>query len=463
MVSRRGRFKAQARAAQGKSGTELCAMFGKWVELPEGFGSPKRRRLYHPSQVFWLFLSQVLAADRACRETVRRFLGWLALEGKTASAGNGGYCRARQRLNQAHLDGVHKRLAGRIRSEHVGRGLWYGLVVKLVDGSGLSMPDTRKNQKRYPQPKGAKKGCSFPVMRVTALFCLATGVLIDLAKGPLRVGERAQFRSLWPLLEAGDVVLADRGFCGYAEFWFLLRRGVQCVMRNHQRRTVGKTRLKRLGRNDWLVAWHKSKAGPKWPSKAVWRRLPETLEVREISFRVPVKGFRTKAITVATTLLDPVAFPTQAFADLYRRRWQAELFLRDIKTTLGMDVLRCKSPDMVHKELTLYMIAYNLVRLTMLEASAQEDVLVESVSFKGTLATLRQWAPLFLAASRHRRKSLWPRLLATLARDPVPRRPNRFEPRARKRRPKNYQLLNKPRRAFKEIRHRSKYTKRTKA
>jgi hypothetical protein len=409
--------------------------------------------------VFWLFLAQVLAADRACRETVRKFLGWLALEKTSASPSTAAYCKARQRLRQGDLDEVHARLAREVRSEHLARGLWHGRAVKVVDGSGLSMPDTAANQKRYPQPKGAKKGCSFPVMRVTALFCLATGVLIELAKGSLHVGERALFRSLWSLLDPGDVVLADRGFCGYAEFYFLMRRGVDSVMRAHQRRTVGKTRLKRLGHGDRLVLWHKSKPGPKSPDKATWRSLPDTLAVREITFTVPVKGFRTDRITVATTLLDPDAFPTEAFADLYRRRWFAELFLRDIKTTMGMDVLRCKSPAMVHKELTLHLIAYNLVRLTMLEVSAQEDVPVESVSFKGTLSTLRSWAPLFLALGRRKRRALWMQLLGVIARDPLPRRPDRVEPRARKRRPKNYQLLNKPRRLFKEIYHRNKYVK----
>jgi hypothetical protein len=409
--------------------------------------------------VFWLFLSQVLSADRACRETVRKFLGRLALEGKSASARTAGYCKARARLRQADLDGVHGSLADKIRSAHIARGLWRGRAVKVVDGSGLSMPDTTENQRRYPQPKGAKPGCSFPVMRVVALFCLGTGVLIEMATGSLAVGERALFRSLWPLLETGDVLLADRGFCGFAEFYFLMRRGVDCVMRAHQRRTVGKSRLKRLGRGDWLVDWHKCKAGPKWPDKATWRAMPDALTVREISFRVPVRGFRTRLVTVATTLLDPAAFPTEAFADLYRRRWEGELFLRDVKTTMGMDVLRCKTPNMVHKELTLYLIGYNLVRLTILEAARDHETPLERLSFKGTLATLRQWAPIITAAGPRLRRALWRRLLHYLAVDLLPHRPNRVEPRARKRRPKNYQLLNKPRRLFKEIHHRNKYTK----
>jgi len=409
--------------------------------------------------VFWLFLSQVLSADLACRPIVRNFLGWLALLGRGASGRTAGYCKARARLRQADLDLIHRQLADRIRSAPRGERLWLGRPVKIVDGSGLSMPDTPSLQELYPQPKGAKPGCSFPVMRVVALFCLGTGVLIDLAKGSLQVGERGLFRSLWGLLEEGDVVLADRGFCGYAEFYFLLQRGVDCAMRAQTHRTVGRIPLKSLGPGDMLVLWLKSKPGPRWPDKTVWKALPEAIRLREIAFRVGVKGFRVQAITVVTTLLDPIAFPAEAFADLYRRRWQAELFLRDIKTTMGMDILRCKSPAMIHKELTMHLIAYNLVRLTMLAAADAHATPVERISFKGTLATLREWAPLFLSASPRNCTTLWEFLLRCLAADPLPLRPNRLEPRARKRRPKNFQLLNKPRRRFREIRHRSKYVK----
>jgi hypothetical protein len=409
--------------------------------------------------VFWLFLAQVLSADPACRGIVRKFLGWLALHGRGASGRTAGYCKGRARLPQAQLDEAHRRLAGKIRSAHLSGRLWFGRSVKVVDGSGLSMPDTPSLQRLYPQPTGAKPGCSFPVMRVVALFCLGTGVLIEMAQGSLHVGERELFRSLWGLLEAGDVILADRGFCGFAEFHFLLQRGVDCVLRAQTHRTVGRIPLKDLGPGDLLVLWLKSKPGPHWPDKALWNALPEAIRLREITFRVGVKGFRVRAITLVTTLLDPKAFPAEAFADLYRRRWQAELFLRDIKTTLGMDILRCKSPAMVHKELTMHRIAYNLVRLTMLEASSAHERPVERLSFKGTLATLRGWSPIFFRAGPRACPRLWRFLLRSLAADPVPFRPDRLEPRARKRRSKNFQLLNKPRRIFKEIGHRNRYSK----
>jgi len=406
-----------------------------------------------------MFLAQVLSADRACRTILRRFLAELALDGKTASARTAAYCKARRRLRQKDLDEVHASLARKAQAMYAPARLWRGRPVKVVDGSGLSMPDTPANQALYPQSAHAKPGCSFPVMRVVVVFSLGTGLLIDLARGTLRTSERALFRQLWERLEKGDVVLADRGFAGFAEFYYLLRQGVDCVMRNHSRRTVGVTVVRRLGKNDHLVRWHKSKPPVVWLDKAAWAALPDTLLVRQIQFAVPIPGFRTRSVTLATTLLDPVAFPTEAFIELYRQRWQAELYLRDIKITLGMDVLRCKTPEMVHKELSMFFIAYNLVRVLMLEAAASEHVPIERLSFKGTVATLRAWAPI-LAACPHRkeRQRLLSLLLRCLAGDLLPLRPNRLEPRAKKRRPKNYQLLNKPRHLFKEIQHRNRYT-----
>lgn len=420
----------------------------------EGAGS------FSPSRVFWLFLAQILSADHSCRTILRRFLAGLAREGKSASARTAAYCKARQRLRPNDLEAVHAFLVRTIRARYASARLWRGRRVKVVDGSGLSMPDTPQNQALYPQSAHSTPGCSFPVMRVVAVFCLGTGVLVDIAKGALNVSERALFRRLWGLFEAGDVILADRGFGGFAEFYYLLRRGVDCVMRNHHRRTVGLTIVRRLGKGDHLVQWHKSRPPVVWLDKAAWATLPDTLLVRQIQFAVRIQSFRTRHVTLATTLLDPVAFPAEAFLELYGRRWRAELYLRDIKITLGMDVLRCKTPEMVHKELSMFLIAYNLVRLLMLEAATSEHVPLERLSFKGTVATLRAWAPL-LTASPHpkERQRLLSLLLRCLAGDPLPLRPNRLEPRAKKRRPKNYQLLNKPRHLFKEIRHRNKYTK----
>jgi len=419
---------------------------------------------FPPSRTFWLFLSQVLTVDGSCRETLRKFLAWLALEKKkSASAKTAGYCKARKRLRIKDVEGVHKSVVGNVERAQRGGGLWCGRRGKVADGSSVSMPDTPANQETYPQPKTQKPGCGFPVMRIVGVFSLATGVLLDVAKSALSVDERTLFRTLWDVFEPGDVALADRGFCSFADFFYLKQRGVDPVMRNHQRRKKGIAQFKRLGKNDRLVAWHKMPLHlrPKWVSKQQWAAMPDRLTVRELTVRVDVPGFRTKTVVIVTTLLDHKAFPARAFAQLYRTRWAVELYLRHIKTTMGMDVLRCKTPDMVEKELWMHTIAYNLIRALMLEAATAYAVHIERLSFKGTAATIRQWAPTLAKAQAQpeRAAALYKLMLYYIAADPVPNRPDRIEPRANKRRPKNYPLLTKPRRLFKEIPHRNRYKK----
>lgn len=397
----------------------------------------------------------MLAADGSCREILRKFLAWLSVERDgEASPGTGAYCKARARLPLEALEKVHKNLANKAAR---GEGLWRGRRVRVIDGSSVSMPDTLENQERYPQPGTQKAGCGFPVMRVVAVFSLGAGVLLDLAKGTLKVSERTLFRQLWDIFEAGDIALADTGFCSYGDFYYLGLKGVDCVMPNHQARKVGLDVIKRFGKWERLLEWHKGPC-PRWLSTEEWRDMPDRLRVREITTHIDVPGFRTKKIVTVTTLLDRRKFPKAAIEELYRRRWMAELWLRDIKIALGMDILRCLTPDMVEKELWMHLIAYNLIRATMNEAAKTHHVSNERISFKGTIATIRQWAPILAATSlspsdrirNHRR------MLHCIAHDPVPDRPGRAEPRALKRRPKNYQRITEPRKQFKETPHRGK-------
>jgi len=297
-------------------------------------------------------------------------------------------------------------------------------------------------------------------MRIVAVFSLATGVMLDLAKGSLRTPENNLMRSLWNLLKPRDVLLSDRAFSSYAELYLLALRGIDCVSRRNQRRKPSPV-VKRLGKNDHLVEWQKMIPNPKWLSKEQWRAIPKTMVVREIDVIVDIPGFRTKKISVVTTLLDPKVYPAKAIAELYLWRWRVELFLRDIKITMAMDILRCKTPEMVEKELWMRVIAYNLIRAVMLEASITHRVQLDRLSFKGTLATVRHWAPA-LAKSKTgepTRSELYLIMLRYIATDLVPHRPNRIEPRARKRRPKNYQLLKKQRTEFRETPHRNHYRK----
>lgn len=298
-------------------------------------------------------------------------------------------------------------------------------------------------------------------MKLVVAFSLATGAILGFVKGTLHDAERILFKNLWDLFEPGDVILADSAFCSYADFYFLSQRGVDCVMANHQRRTKGLQFVKSLGKQDRLLYWIKMKPCPAWLDKSQWKKVPEKLLIREVSFSVTVRGFKTKKITLATTLFDQRQYPKEDLAQLYRRRWMAELYLRDIKITMGMDILRCKTPDMVHKELIMYIIAYNLLRALLLQSCVMMQLQMDRLSFKGTLAILRQTNSFISLIIRTPKieESLHKALLLIIAKDILPNRPDRQEPRARKRRPKNYQLLNKPRSLFREILHRNKYSK----
>jgi hypothetical protein len=449
-----------AKSFDGAGLGQIQDAFAPWLELPGDFGAPKRKRLFPPATTFWLFLAQVLSADGSCVEALARFLAELFHQrGKTASPNTAAYCNARARLKTPEIEAAARGLAHRVEAQGE-PWRWKQRRVRVADGTGVSMPDTPSNQRAWPQSSRSKPGCSFPVMRLVGLFGLATGALIDIAYGALTVSETALMRSLWPLLAPGDVLLADRGFCSFADLFLLGKRGVDCVMRKNARRKNAAV-IERLGRNDRIVEWRKSGKQPRWLDEAQWRELPESMTVREVKVNVDVPGFRTQVIWVTTTLLDHHQYPAEDLAQLYRRRWRVEIFFRDIKITMGMDVLRCKSPAMVEKELWMRVIAYNLVRALMVEAAREHDQNPERLSFKRTVAMLRQWSPLLARTglAPRERKRIYDALLHYIAKVKVPDRPNRVEPRARKRRPKNYQLLNKPRWEFKEIMHRNKYRK----
>ncbi len=323
------------------------------------------------------------------------------------------------------------------------------------------MPDTEANQNLYPQPSGQKQGCGFPVMRIVAMFSLATGLVLAWCKSHLGVHERILWHQMWDNYRAGDVVLADRGYCSLADYWLLSQRGVDCVMRLHQRRKAKKI-VKRLGRNDYLVQWQKSKKAPKWLTPEQWKHIPDSMTVRQVKVNVDIPGFRTRSIVLATTLLDNKKYPPQALADLYRRRWLAELFLRDLKTTMRMNVVHCKTPEMVHKELTIFIIAYNLIRSMIWKAALKKGIDPYHISFAGALATIRQWAPLLPMIKNQKEKSQFINaILEVMASGIIPiRKKTRREPRAIKRRQNaSYQLLTIPRNQFMEIPHRHSYRK----
>ena len=428
------RPQAQKLKRQANSLDGLAALVGRFIPaeifVPE---AKQRRRVYTPWITFIAFLGQVLNRGSACREAVRRVQAWAAAGHRAVPDENtSAYCQARERLAVGTLEEAHEEL-GHWFEQHSGEA-WCGRSVKVIDGCGLTMPDTIENRKKWPYPGGQKRGCGFPAAQLVGLFCLATGRLVRFAIDTWRTHEIPLARQLIAWMQPGEVVLTDRGFSGWGFMALLQRKGVDVVMRLHQARQVKGSRME----------WKKPQRKDTW-TQSLWKELPDILAVRLVRFRVSVPGFRTHEVVLVTTLLDEAAYPDEAIAALYRRRWAVELFFRDIKTTLGMDILRCCSPDLVEKEIWMQVFGYNLIRALMLEAAWSYDVPLERLSFKGTVDTLRQWTPLF-APAIFAAKAARQELLRIIAADQVPDRPNRSEPRARKRRPKNYQLLTRPRR-----------------
>lgn len=443
---------------------DLDHLFGPW--LPPGLlaqadeGANSRERIYTVRRTFFGFLYQVLNPQCPCREIARQIQALFALHAQgPVAAGTGGWCQARARLPWDILPRL--RCAAAAQAEQAA-DRWHGLRVKVVDGTSTSLPDTAKNQRAYPQPGGQKPGCGFPFLKLVGVFSLATGVLLDYAKGNKHQHELNLLQRLMDHFKAGDLVLADRGFNSYTLLALLRLRGAHGLFRLHQRRPADLSKGKRLGQNDRLMTWRKPWLWqrPRYLSKAIWQGIPSELSVRVTRFTLAVPGFRVQSVTLVTTLLDPVAYPVVELARLYARRWQIELWFRDLKTSMGMEALRCKSPQIAHKELEMFFIAYNLIRVLMTRASALYAAPMERLSFKGTVDALRQFSiAIARARSRKKQKQLMADLLQIIARDQVPERPGRREPRAVKRRPKPYQLLNRPRHRMKELQHRSKYRK----
>jgi hypothetical protein len=427
----------------------------------EESGPHSRQRVFSVRRTFWAFLGQVLHPACSCREAVRQMQALLELAGKRSiSQQTSAYCQARAAFPMARLHQILGQSARNLRAKAGSARLWREREVKVVDGSSSSLPDTPANQKKFPQQKSQKPGCGFPTMKFVGLFSLATGAALAVATGSLRQGELLLFRRIWNYLKVGDVLLADRGFADYTTLAELWQRGVDCVARVHAGRRPDFREGHFLGPGDRLVTWTKPLQRAGSATAKLWAALPAELTVRLIKARLAVRGFRTRELIVITTLLDPEKFPAEEIAALYRRRWQVELFFRDIKTTLQMETLRCQSPAMIAKEFLMHMIAYNLIRAVMWEAARRHETPLERISFKGALDALRQFS-LALARARSQKKArqIERELLRIIAKDRVPERPGRREPRAVKRRPKPFCWLSKPRHLYKEIPHRGKYRK----
>ena len=406
--------------------------------------------VYTPAITLWAFLSQVLFKDeqRSCVAAVARVVALLvAFERGPCSTNTGAYCRARGKLSEKVLRQLTIDVGQGCEDKFAEQSLWHGRHVYLVDGTTVSMPDTPENQQAYPQNPQQKQGLGFPIARVVVILSLASGMLSDMATGPYagkETGESALLRSLLGRLKPGDVLLADRYYCSYFMIALLRERGVDLVSRLHQRRPADFRCGRRLGKHDQVIIWERPQR-PKWMDGQTYDRIPASIEVRAIRVQVAQPGFRVGEFVAATTLTDAKAYPKDDIADLYNRRWLAELDIRAIKITIGMDILRCKTPEMIRKEMWTCLLAYNLIRQAMLQSAQQAGLLPRSLSFTAAMQSIAASWLLAALSDDALAGPLIDAVLASMAEHVVGKRPGRVEPRAIKRRPKEHALLTKPR------------------
>jgi hypothetical protein len=420
------------------------------VKICGYLGHKYRDRVLDPVVTVQAFLVQILNGNTACTALSR-------LVGISFTAAS--YCEARARLPLALFEELLERVCDSLVAEVQTIGRWRGHRTWDIDGSSFSMSDTPELQARFGQPSAQAKGCGFPVAHILALFHAGTGLLLKVVASPMRTSDLRHTALMHAEMDEGDILLADRGFASFGHLALLFLRKIHAVFRCHQKQIVSfhvdrahtsqaKPRkglprsryVRRLGHLDQVVEYSKPKEQPKWMDDATWAALPATLLIRELRFMTPQRGYRTRVITLVTTLLDPEAYPASELAELYLSRWQIEVNFRHLKTTMGMEVLHCKSVAGVLKELHMFAIAYNLVRLVMLNASRQQKVPLDRISFIDALRWLRD------ADS----DTLLTGLLVN------PARPNRVEPRVIKRRMKKYTLMKKPRRDLRKALERQK-------
>jgi hypothetical protein len=430
---------------------ELERFFSPWVSSSllklENTGENSRDRVFSPYTTFYAFFFQLLSGS-SCSEAVKQVQSWLHRQRRQVPSSNtSAYCQARKRISMKLLCSIDKGVVKSLEEKIPVENLWHERHVKVVDGTGLSMSDTTMNQKCWPQNGAMKPGCGFPQMNLVGFFSLATGALLGWAEGNKHNHETMLWRQLWKLIKRKDIILGDRAYCSYYNVFSLSKLGADSVFRLHQCRLVSWKDGIRLGKNDRLVTWNRTKVRSKGVSKEEWKRLPRKIQVRVVDVPVLIPGFRSQKFTLVTTLTDAKTYTPEMLAELYLHRWQVELFFKDIKTTLGMDILRSKSPDQVRKELALYVILYNVIRAVMLSASKQKSVPLQRISFKGTIKQLSQWHWLFLlqAKSIGDFHLLLDEFYNAIVSSPILNRPGRNEPRTKKRRPKNFQMMNKPR------------------
>jgi hypothetical protein len=416
-----------------------------------------RERLFSPVTTIWGFLSQALSEDHSCRDTVSRIIAHRVASGlEPCSANTASYCGARARLPTAVLRSLAKRTAQQLQASLPDEWKWNGRSVYIADGSHVSMPDTPENQASDPQPVVQQEGIGFPLARVAVLLSLASGACHDLAIAPYAgkgTGETTLLRQMYGSLSPGDVVVADALFDNYFLACELRQRGIELVARVQAERVGSRTVQSRPDGD--LIVWQRPNK-PRGMTGAQYRRYPESLTMRQVSVDARGKDNRAEQFKVVTTILDASVDGGQ-IGGLYERRWDGEVDIRSIKATMKMDILRCKTPEMVRKEIWAHLLAYNLLRTVLAVAARGNDVEPREISFKGAKQALTAFAPKLEAARPEHRAGLVEAMLEVVAYHRVGNRPGRWEPRARKRRPKPTKRLNQPRHVAKLAQNRAKW------
>lgn len=443
-----GWFRNSVQKAREEEGLYFAALLDKKV-IDSAFGDARSEWqgwIYTPAVTVWVFLSQCLSPDHSCRDAVARLMAWMVAQGrKPCSPETNAYCSARDAIPETVASELVRQTGRELETNAPAEWRWHGRNVRVVDGTTVTMPDTPENQAEYPQLSSQMPGCGFPIARILVVFSLAVGTVLEAVIGKYqgkRTGENSLFRTVFQQLERDDVVVGDRFFCGWFDIALLQDQWVDVVFRKHQTRRTDFRSGQRLGRDDHLVCWKKP-CRPEWMSREQYDALPDELVLREMRVRVTQRGFRTKVLLVITTLIDPDEFSMNDISDLYRRRWQAELHLRNLKITMQMDHLRCKTPHRVRNEISMHFLAYNLVRRVMCVAAFQKKTPPWQVSFKGTLQALNQFLPLLTTCISI--DDACDALLRCASAQPVGKRPDRVEPRLVKKRPKKYKSLREPR------------------
>lgn len=416
-----------------------------------------RERLLPLDRTFWCWLWQILQGNTSCREVMKQLGMLFALQGRSIDENTSAYCQSRKLILLNLVERIYTHIAQAAFRWAPSPTQLQGRRLKAMDGTSVRLADTPRNQKAFPQPTSQNPGAGFPVMKIVASFCVATGAILAHATGNLYRSEISLVAQLLNSLMAGDVLVVDRGFCNYALAALLGRKKIDVIARVPTTiRHIDFRKGKRLASKDALFVWKKSKRPCRWMALDQWLGLPETLTVRILQVRIKLPGSRVKTITLMTTLLDPILSPAREIAEAYRLRWREEMCFDDLKTTLHMAHLKCLTPEMVKKELCLFLIAHNFLRCLMAQAAAQAQIKIEQISFKGTMDGFRQCSiAMTQAKSKALRIVLWEQFMASLAADLLPDRPGRIEPRVVKRIIK-YPKLTTHRRLYKERMSRNK-------